>query len=526
MKVFGKAGFIIIALIAVFIISSSMAMALTAGQVYTVSASKVNSDGTVASAAASSSATADSDGKITFSLSGIPNNSACNFLVLSIEESSGTTVRRSIVPCPADGAALPAGVSDLTNSQTDALLAALEAAGTDDPILAVFGLAIVRSTSINATELAFMASMCNQGINNTGGFISHLTTSGVTTAQIALYRAAIISKLADTSSGYSKLIKDSVDASSDSGALDARGEAASVLLQILVEAATDAGFSQDRILEAFNAMGDVVMPVMDAAVTAGTLGATTKQMIDSSIGGGIQKLKADKDIQKYAAALTLLGASGTDVTDYQAAATTLMNAMTTAFQAFEQVFDGTETDSTIQAAQNTMDTAMQAAFNQFLTDTAAIDSRIVTMILNIESALGLNPGDTGLNSANFKFYQSNGSTVNWPLTMVILTDWISSVVTEGGEVTYTRDSTAVPSNYGDCDDNQYYKQSDCTDNGGTWTARARTDYGPGGQSVPTSYATIFWIQEDIMILEFVRWAAQEAAGQDMGGHTTLEKAFS
>ena len=516
----------VVILFAMFMVPSNVAAAdLIVGETYTISVQEVNSDGTLADASASTTATADSNSKIAFTLSSVPNNNSCNFLVVTVKDSGGTTQRRSITPCPNAGESLPMGVSGLTNVQTDALIEALTAAGTDDPILATFGFAIVRSSAITSSELTQMANLCNQGINASGGYISYLTSEGVTSGQIALYRSAIVSRLANTASGYSKLIKDSVDASTDAAKLNARGEAASKLLLVLVQAATDAGFSQDRVLEAFNAMGSVVMPLMQTAVGNGDISAATSQMIDSSIGGGIQKLKADKEIEKYSAALTTLGASGEDVTNYQTAATTLMNAMTAAFQTFEQVFTGSETDSGITAAESTLNTAMNTAFNQFMTDTAASNSRITTMISNIDTALG---EASGLSVSEFQFYTSDGTTINWPLTMVILTDWVSTTVTNGGSVSYTRDNTTIPDNnewLGSCSAD-YYDKTSCEDPGqgnGTWIA-ARTDF--VGDGVPASYASLFGIQQDIEIFDFVRWAAQSAAGQDMSAHETLEKAFS
>ncbi len=361
-----------IVLAILIIMTGSIAHALTAGETYTITVDKIFGDGTVYPLSLSTTAVADSDGKISFSLSGIPDNSTCNFLVTTIKDSGDTTVRRALSPCPNAGEALPLGVSGLTNSQTDALIAALAAAGTDDPIVAVFGYAIVRSSAITASELVFMADLCNQGINNTGGFVDYLTSNGVSSTQIALYRTSIIQRLANTASGYSKLVKDSVDATSDAEKFNARGEAASQLLLVLVQAATDALFAQDRVLEAFNAMGSVVVPLMATGQTNGDITAATKQMIDSSIGGGIQKLKADKDIEKYSKALVALGASGADVTAYQTAASALMDAMEAAFKTFEQVFDGSETDTGIQTAQTAMDTAMQAAFDQFMSDSDTV----------------------------------------------------------------------------------------------------------------------------------------------------------
>lgn len=515
------------ALFAVFLVMVMMVpfaeSALTVGETYTITVQALNSDGSLADASSSTTATADSDGKISFTLSSVPDNSSCNFLVVTVKDSGGTTARRSIAPCPNSGEALPMGVSGLTNSQTDALLEAVASAGTDDPILATFGFAIVRSSGISSSELSEMATLCNEGINGTGGFVDYLTDEGVTTSQLASYRGYIVARLADTSSGYSKLIKDSVDASTDSEKLDARGEAASKLLLVLVQAATDAGFSQDRVLEAFNAMGAVVVPLMEAAVASSDISDATAQMIESSIGGGIQKLKADKEIEKYSAALTTLGATGDDVTNYQTAATTLMEAMEAAFKTFEQVFDGEETDAEITAAESTLMSAMNTAFNTFMTDVAASDDRITTMISNIDTAVG---EASGLTTSDFQFYTSDGSSVNWPLTMVILVDWVSETLQEGGSLSYTRDTASIPSNLqwlGSCSTEGYYSSGECEGAGGTWTA-ARTDFEADG--TPASYAALFGVQEDIEVLEFTRWGEQESAGEDMEAHSTLEKAFS
>ncbi len=514
-----------IILFAVLLFTGSYAGALTAGETYTIEVQKINSDGTVNSGGTSSSATAGTDGKVSFSLTGVPDNGSCNFLLITIKDSAGNTVRRSLAPCPNPGEALPVGVSGLTNAQTSALLAALESAGTDDPILAVFGFAIVRSASVSSDELTFMADLANQGINGSGGFIDYLIDNGVTSAQLAVYKSNIIARLADKDDGYSKFIKESVDAATDTEKLSARGEAASKLLRVLVQAATTAGFSQDRIIEAFNAMGAIVVPLMEQGVANGNLSAASQKMIDSSIGGGIQKLRADRGIEKYSQALTTLGASGQDVANYQAAATALMNAMTAVFETFEQVFDGNETDTEIQAAQSEFNTAMQAAFEQFMTATAAPDARITTMISNIDNALN---ETTGLTIDEFQQYKSDGTAVNWPLTMVILVDWVSNIVSNGGGLSYTRDTTAIPSNItwiGNCSNTTYTDQTSCEDTGATWTAQ-RTVFGTGGEGIPESYASIFGIQEDIMILEFVRWAAEEQAGNDMGAHETLQKNFS
>lgn len=503
--------------------SAPPAMALTSGDTYTVTIDKLSSSGTVTDLGLSTSGTADTDGKLSFSISGVPDNSSCNFLIIKIKDAGNTVVRKSVVPCPDSGGTLPAGVSGVTGKQTDALISAMAAAGTDDPILAVFGFALVRSTGISATDLAVMASLANQGISGTGGFVDYLTSNGVSSTQLSEYRSSIVSRLADPTSGYTKLYKDAVDAADSTTAAEKRGEAAALLLNVLVKAATTADFSQDRVLEAFNAMGSIVVPGMQTEVTAGNLTAAAAQMVNSNIGGGIQKLKAEKNIEKYSNALSTLGGSSADLTQYQSAATTLMDTMTAAFQEFEKVFTGTETESEIQSAQNTLDSTMQSAFGTFMTSVAASNSRIDTMIANIDNALGTS---TGLTRSEFQFYKNDGSTVNWPVTMVIPTDWISSTLSAGGDVAYTRDTTAIPAQMtwlGTCNDPGFWDKTSCETNGFTWTA-GRTDFVSDG--VPAAYAAVLGLQEDVMILEFARWEDQASAGDDMSAHTTLEKQFA
>ncbi len=490
------------------------AWSLTIGEQYTISIEKINSNGSLTSGDSSlnisTTATADSDGKLSFSFSsGIPDNSSCNFMVVTVTNSSNAVERKSLVPCPDAGKALPMGVSGVTNNQADALIAAFAAAGSDDPILAVFGFTIVRSEGITAAELSTLANICYQGIAGTGGFVADMTSKGITAAQLLAYRNKIVSLLADPTTGYSKLLKDSVDVSSvNDSTLEAakRGEAAAKLLSYLVQAATTAGFSQDRILEAFNAMGAIAVPLITTAQTNGTISAATAKSINSSVGGGIQKLKADNGIEKYTQALTALGATGGDLATFTAAANALTTAMTTAFEEFDKVFNGSETDSDVNTANGALTTTMDNAFTAFITATAASNARITTMIGNICTAINAAPACVP--SSTFKVAQKGGaSTTNWPIMMVIPTEWVSTIKTAGGGLSYTRDNISIP--------------ADLQTALGSST---RTDFIADG--IPSPYADLFGIQQDVLIREFVRFAAQAAAGQDMSAQNTLEKAFS
>ncbi|MDH5571380.1 MAG: hypothetical protein OEY89_06415 [Gammaproteobacteria bacterium] len=480
--------------------------ALTIGEQYTITIEKLQSNGTVTSGSSSlgisTTATTDSDGKLSFSFTGsIPDNSSCNFMVVTLTNSSSAVERRSVVPCPDAGKTVPLGVSSVTKKQADAMIAAFASAGSDDPILAVFGFTIVRSEGITDAELSTMANICYQGIAGTGGFVADMTGKGVTAAQLTAYRNKIISLLADPDTGYSKLLKDSVDVSStNDSTLEAakRGEAAAKLLSYLVQAATTAGFSQDRVMEAFNAMGNIAVPLITTAQTSGALSAATAQSINSTVGGGIQKLKADRGIEKYTQALSALGATGADLSTFTTAANTLTATMAAAFAEFDKVFNGSETKTAVEAAQTTQNATMTTAFNTFISSTAASDTRITTMIANIDRALGVS---TLLEVSNFKFYKSDGSTSNWPVMMVRPTDWVSSIKTAGGGISYTQDTIAIPS---------------------ALSGQNRSAY----NAIPSPYKELFQIQLDIMIREFILFNARTNAGSDMSAQNTAEKAFS
>lgn len=535
--------------LAIMLMTGSQAYALTAGSSYTVTIGKINSNGTETVLSTSSTVVADSTGKIAFSLTGVPDNTTCNFMTVVVKDSAGAIARSGIAPCATAGTTLPLGVSAVTDKQTEALKAGFLAAGTDDPILAIFGLTVVRSTGISSAELATLATIVKNAISGPGGFTDYLmTTRGVTAAQLTAYRSDIVTQLNDVNSGYSRLIKDSVDATAGVAESGKRGEASGLLMEILVKAATTAGFPQDYILEAFNAMGSIAKPAIQAAVTAGTLTANTAQGVNTSVSSGVQKAKTSRVVEKYTAALTTLGATGADVTQFQTAATTLSTTMRTAFSTFEQAAfqNGTENAATINAAQTALDTAMNTAFNTFITNTAVSNTRIQTLITNIctvvspgaVAACTGTPVGTGgaLQSSFFQFFDQSGTAHNWPVNMVVLTDWATTNRAAGGSLTYTRETAAIPAAMiwaGSCAGAVQFNSPACTGAGGVWTA-GRTCFGTVAaagevtacRNLPADYAGLMSIQEDVNILQMTRWTALQASGGNMGNDQVAEKGFT
>ena len=522
---------IVASVLSILSLSSAQA-ALTVGDTYTISVEKVTSTGSVTSGSdslgVSTTAVADANGNLTFSLTGIPDNTSCNFLVIDVAN-AGVSERKSVVPCPNAGESLPLGASEMTTKQANALLAGFSSFGADDSVLAVFLYTAMRTTQMTDAEgTVLINNVLIPAIqtSTTDSFYHYLSsTRSITNAQLVTYRKAIVELLADTATGYSKLVKDSVDNAggdiNSAAALAGRGKASAELLRVLIKAATEVGFPQEYVLEAFESMGDVAVPALTTAAGSGALSESTVSSIQSGIGGGISKLRAEKDLEKYTKALETLGAAESDITQFTNAVTTLSTAMDSAFATFEAVFTGSETKAAIDTAQGVLDTSMRNAFEQFELDVAASDAKIATMITNIDTALGQN---TGLTKDDFQRYQQDGSTVNWSVMTVVLTDFLSSTRSAGGDVSYTRDDTAVPSSItwlGRCvgysTPDEPSNQQLCESNSGTWTE------GRGSFSdIPTPWRALFAIQEDLMILDFAYFTNLNGANTGVN----VEKEYS
>jgi hypothetical protein len=503
--------------------------ALTPGETYTVEVDAISSTGTVIELLLSTIVVADSNGKISFSVSNVPDRTSYNFLLVTIKDSSGNTVRRAIAPAPLAGSSTNLGVSIVTDDQVDMLLQGMASAGTDDPILVVMGLTMVRSASMNESELSVIASVGVQGIRGTGGFVDYLTnTKGYSASALAAFRNGIVNRLTQ----FSSLYKESVETTDVLTSAEKRGEAAALLMKILMEAGNDASINVDDILSALYAMGEVVVPLFEAEVIAGNMRPSVLAAINSSIGGAIQKANADRALEKYNQALATLNASSAQISRYNAAATTLLNSMIDAFKAFEQLFlDPTSqpSEAEITTAQAVLNATMEAAFDQFIIDSASTDAEIEEMRNNLANAFNIPDPDTTIPASMFKFYDRQGNAVNWPIPMVASTSWVASIVAAGGTLTYTRDNLAVPSMM------EWLDSDDDPNNGFNMT---RHDFGssddngvPGDEyNMPTSMASLFGLREDVEIIEFTKYSGFDVADDDgevsMDEYKTIQAAFA
>lgn len=506
--------------ISMIILSVSNGYALTAGEIYTIEIDAIGSNGAIVDLSGlTTSAEADSNGKIAFSIAGTPDRTSYNFLVVTVKNPDGTTARRSIAPTPTAGATVNLGISNVTEGQAEALISAMQTAGSDNPIMVAFGMVILRTGSLSSADLARVATASRAAVN---GFENELTTNlGVSSAQMTTFKSGIVSRLNE----FTSLYKDAVDATTDAAAAQNRGKAAGLLMQIFVHSATDAGFNEDYVELALMAAGDAV----DDDSSWSSLPAAFRSAVDAEMGSAMQKLRAEKALKKYTEALTLLGASSTQISRYTTAANTLFTAMENAFKAFEALFqDESSMPSAgdISSAQSTINTAMESAFSSFITNAASSSSEIDTMATAMKS--GFCSGDAGCETAidnmkgssasnsMFSFRTQGGTAVYWPIPMVAAVTWTANAVAAGGSLTYTRDTLAVPAllNWLDSDDNGGNGVNNTRHD---WDATNNNGVASDEKSMPASLAALFGLREDIQIVEFTKFSDF----QNIGGQPTM-----
>ncbi|MBI1922261.1 MAG: hypothetical protein HYS23_14395 [Geobacter sp.] len=497
---------LLITAFALLVFSIPDGYALTAGTTYTIEVAPINSNGTVGTTASTTTAVADSSEKVAFTFSTVPTSSTYNFLLITIKDPDGNTVRRAIVPAPSANDTTSLGLSLVTEDQTEAFLSAMQSAGSDNPIFVAFGMVILRTGALGAADLARVGTA---GANAATAFQNKMTAEGMTAAELVTFKSGIVSRLGQ----FTALYKDAVDATTAAASAENRGKAAGLLMRIFIQASGDAGCPEDHVELALMAAGDSIGN--DSSWAA--LPTWFKSSVDAEMSSAISKMRAEKALQKYSNALTTLNASSSQVTRYTAAANTLFTAMENAFKAFEALFaDESSTPSTsdIQSAQNAINTAMQSAFSTFITNAASTDAEIDTMQAALISAFC--NGDAGctafINNDNmFKFFTQGSAQVNWPIPMAVQTSFAASLQSGGGSMSYTRDTLAVPSMM------SWLDSDDDSSNGVNST---RHDFGINNdnsasgdeRNMPTTMASLFGLKEDVSIIEFAKFAAFSGLG--------------
>ncbi len=480
--------------------------ALVPGATYTITVQKMNSNGAV-SDYSTTSAVADGDGKLAFSLSSMPTNAECNFIVIIIKDVNGIVVRKGFVPAPPAGATNLMGVNGLSTAQTNAILSAGQVIGTDDPIAVAYMITLLRAEGATESDATNFANLGKFAIVGTGGFESTLTASGVTAAQLAAFKSYLIynptagkKTIRDLTAGF----KTAVDSSDATTAQKEMQKAGGFMADVFMDAASSAGIDMTLILAAHDAAGNVSQAhpeIMNA------ISANVRSSMDQSMTAFFQRIAAVKVKSEYTKALNTLNASGAQVDTFNAAVTAMMNAM----QSIDSDYAGFYSDPQAYCAahgkdfatvQNEMSTRFQGVFTAFQAAIESPNADITTMKANVVSAFNINaaflPNDFG------KYYNFDGVQKNWPIPQVVMVNWIANIIAAGGTFTYTRDTLAIPTmmqNWmGTCSNIMFWDKMSCQGNGGVWTVARRT------YSTPSpAFNAYLGLQEDIQIIENSRF---------------------
>lgn len=466
--------------------------ALTPGANYTVTLDKMLSDGSTTTVS-SSSATADSNGKITFSFSSVPTCPSANFLIITVKDSSGNVVRESFVPAPPAGSTNSLGVNGVSTKQAQALVKAGSTIGSDDPMVMAFGLLFTRSDALTSTDISSIATLGKLGIIN--GMETFMTNNGVTSTEMTKFKNALVCNQPHKDlSNFTSLEKSAVDATSTTTSSDDMGKAGGMIADVFIDAAAASGVDLNTVQAAFNAAGSQVNG--SAGQTAmNAMSSSVRSAMNQSVQSFMKRLSTVRVQKSYSDALTTLGSSGAMVTQFNSAVTTLSTALSNIDTTYASYYQNPSTmTSSIQTAINN---AYSNAFTNFQTGIAASNTAIGSMKSTVASALGVSVSSLPSNLGTYTNF--NGKTVNWPVTQVAAVDFIANKLSNSGSMSYTRTTLPIPANM-------------------TWLS-SRTNFTSGG--MPASFAALMGIQQDIQIAENTRYYIFDSSNTTTNGNPTM-----
>ncbi len=458
------------------------ASALTAGQDYTVVLSRINSDGTVTSVS-STSATADTNGKLGFSLSNLPTAADTNFVLLQVKDASGTVVRQGIAPAPADGSTNLVGINPLSDIQARALISSMQANNSDDPLGVAFGLVFVRSPNLQTSDIDVLAQMMGTAIMGNDGMEAFLLNNGVSATELATFKKNLVSNSAPGSkdmSDYIAFFKSAVDSANN----DDMAKAGGIMADIFIDAGAAAGVDPTLLLTSFNAAGNA--QGLNALMMSLSTGFGTS--VEQAVSGFFTRVAAVKLKREYSDALATLGGSQALIDRFNTGVQAFVTAQQQIDIQYQDFFMDPEqfTEAVRQTKKNEIDQAFQTAFDQFKSTiqvtNAERDAMLATVATALTTTTALLPPDLG------REYDFSGNLVNWSIPQTVAVTWVANNLIGGGDMTYTRDNTPIPAHM-------------------SWLG-SRTDFVADG--IPPSFAALMALSEDMEIIENARWAIYQS----------------
>lgn len=468
--------------------------ALPANTQYNITLEKFLSDGTLSPVAATS-AVSDASGKISFTFSNVPSCTTTNFLSIKVTPFGGTNVvRRSFTPAPPANSTNGLGANGVSTKQAEAMVAAGALIGSDDPFVVLFGLMFTRTDALTANDVTQIAILGREGIQN--GMEPDMLANGVTAAQMTTFKNALVCASAGNKdlSNFTTLFKSAVDTPAQAQADMAK--AAGLLADIVIDAAATAGIDLDVILAGFDVAGDKVTAAgSPGAAAMAAMTAAVRNSMNQAVTSFRTRIAVRKVQQRYTDMLTTLGVSGAAVSRFNTAVTTMGTDLAAVDTTYAKYYDDPVNNPMTAAIQAAIDAAYTTAFNTFSTSIASTAGEITTMKNNVATALTVPVG--ALPATLGTYTDFTGATKNWPIPQTGSVDYIASVLTAGGSLSYTRTTLAVPANM-------------------SWLngTGVRSVFASGN----ASFDALLGIQEDLMIAEFTRFNIWNPANAATGGN--------
>ncbi len=480
-----------------FCAETVFAAALIPGASYTIEIYPIKNDGSIGARSSSTTVSADANRKLTFSLTNLPNFPTYNFLLVRTKDADGNIVRQGIVPAPPAGEETLLGVSPASVSQTRAMLKAMEDAGSDDPVMVLFGFTLIRTGALDDEDIAAMGDLARQAVLD--GFNAFLEDK-VGATKMQAFRNAVQKQLGD----YTAKIKDLIDSADDDEKENLRGEAGAMLSRFLVEAAAAAGFDPGLIPPAMKAMSD------QAERHVASLSEGMTVCMDVVMASTYMKIMAEVVKQKYSSGLEVLGASADQIERMNVAIDNLSNALVWIFTRFESLFANEEVMPSVgelKSRMEEMNMNFELAFSNFMAESASSVEELDEMIASIQtrfcpsteneticintldSMKGSDPnylGDHGF----FQIQDLEGGRLRWPIPMVVAVKWVAD--NHPRSFSYSRDDLIPAPKH--------------------WVNR-RGNY--TSEFVPLFLTDILGLREDIEIVYGRRMAGEIAASCDI-----------
>jgi len=396
------------------------------------------------------------------------------------------------------------GVNPLSDVQAAALRAAMTGNSTDDPLAAAFGLVFIRSQNIASGDIPGLRDMMATAILGTDGMEAFLLAHGVTQTALNTFKDRIVYNAASGTkdlSDYVAFFKQAVDNSNDNDLAKAGG----IMADIMIDAGTAAGIDPQLLLGAFDAAGDATG--LGAAMSS--LSSGFQNSVNAAVSGFSTRIASVTLKTEYSAALATLGGSQALIDRFNSAVQAFVTAQQAIDTQYGQYFmdpQGYLTANpgvTEQQIQTALDNAFQNSWNTFQTAIQSSNSEITTMLTAVASTLGTSFTASMLASQGIGTERDfSGNTVNWPIPQTVAVSWVAGILNASGGFTYTRDTTAVPTNM------QGWLDSDDDPNNGV--DGQRHDF---TTQMPASFAALMGLMEDVQIVEETRHAIWQGSGQ-------------